>query len=98
MTDEYKPPTARDLLAALSALDDTELDMPVVLAEDEEGNGFEYWGGELDRSLFHKEWKETYLTPEQFAADQAKEKPKYGPDDEPPEIGEEIERVIIVWP
>ncbi|HET9144060.1 hypothetical protein [Actinophytocola sp.] len=94
MTDEWKPPTVADLIAKLSTMDPT---LPVVLAEDEEGNGFDTWGGDVVESLYDTEYKETYLTPEAFAEDQAKDKPRFT-DDEPPEIGGSVQRVAVVWP
>ena len=96
MTEDNGPPTVADLIATLSTLDPS---LPVVVAADEEGNGFEMWSGDVEVSLFSTEDKETFLTPEAFAEDQAKEKPKYGPDDEPPEVdGDDIVRVAVVWP
>lgn len=95
VTQEWKPPTVGDLVAELLKLDQS---LPVVLAADEEGNGFDTWSGEVAESLYDMADRETYLTPEQFAADQASEKPRYGEDDEPPEEDDEIVRVAVVWP
>lgn len=95
MSEEWKPPTVGDLIAKLSELDPS---LPVVLAEDSEGNGFDTWSGDVGETLYNTEYKETRLTPEEFAADQASEKPRYTEDDEPPEIDDVIVRAIIIWP
>lgn len=92
---EHKLPTVGDLIAKLSTLDPS---LPVVLAEDPEGNGFDTWSGEVDETLYDIEYRETRLTPEQFAADQASEKPRYTEDDEPPEIDDVIVRAVVIWP
>lgn len=98
--NEYRPPTARDLLAALSKLDTAELDCPVILAKDEEGNGFETWSGDVIPSLIDIEERDTtWHTPEQWAEEMAKPDSRFDPeDDEPPEIGGDVQRVIVLWP
>lgn len=97
---EYKPPTARDLLAKLGNLSPQELDQPVVLAKDEEGNGFEFWGGDVDQSLIDENEKDTtWQTPEQWAKELENPNSRFDPeDDAPPEIGDGIMRVIVLWP
>jgi hypothetical protein len=97
MTEEWKPPTVGDLVTKLSTLDQT---LPVVLAKDEEGNGFEYWGGDVEESLINRSDRDaTYHTPEQWAAEMEDPDSRFDPeDDAPPEIGGDIERVIVVWP
>lgn len=97
MTEEWKPPTVGDLVAKLSTLDQT---LPVVVAKDEEGNGFEYWGGDVEESLIHKVHRDaTWHTPEQWAKEMEDPSSRYDPeDDAPPEIGGDVERVIVVWP
>lgn len=92
---EYELPTVADLIAKLSTMDQT---LPVVLAQDPEGNGFDTWSGDVIESLYHSEWRETFMTPEQFAEDQAREDSEYGPDDEPPDIDDTVRRVVVVWP
>jgi hypothetical protein len=92
---EHKLPTVGDLIAKLSTLDPA---LPVVLSEDSEGNGFDTWSGDVSETLYDTEYRETRLTPEQFAADQASEKPRYTEDDEPPEIDDVIVRAVVIWP
>lgn len=97
VTEEWKPPTVGDLVTKLSTLDQT---LPVVVAKDEEGNGFEYWSGDVVESLIDKTHRDaTYHTPEQWAEEMKDPDSRFDPvDDEPPEIGGDIERVIVVWP
>ncbi|HZA71485.1 MAG TPA: hypothetical protein VE476_01085 [Propionibacteriaceae bacterium] len=96
VTEEWTPPTVGDLVAALSKVDQS---LPVVLAQDEEGNGFNTWSGDVVESLYDTQEREIHLTPEQWAAEMAKPDSRFDPeDDEPPEIGGDIERVIVVWP
>jgi hypothetical protein len=100
VSTEYQPPTARDLLAALSALPAEKLDLPVALAKDEEGNGFEFWGGDVIETLMDKHERDTtWHTPEQWAEEMAKPDSQFDPeDDAPPEIDDEVIRVLVVWP
>lgn len=100
MTEEWKPPTVADLVAKLSALPADKQALPVMLAKDEEGNGFEYWGGDVEESLMSvSERDATWHTPEQWAEEMAKPNSRFDPeDDEPPEIDDDVQRVIVVWP
>lgn len=97
MTEEWKPPTVADLVAKLSTMDQT---LPVILAKDEEGNGFETWSGEVEESLIDMQERDTtWHTPEQWAEELAKPDSRFDPeDDAPPEIGGDVQRVIVVWP
>lgn len=96
-TEEYKPPTVADLVAALSTLDQT---LPVVVAKDEEGNGFEFWSGDVQESLIDKDERDaTWHTPEQWAKEMEDPDSRFDPeDDEPPEIDDRVIRVIVLWP
>jgi hypothetical protein len=97
VAEEYKPPTVGDLVAKLSTMDQS---LPVVLAADEEGNGFEYWSGDVVESLINSQDRDaTWHTPEQWAEEMAKPDSRFDPEeDAPPEIGGNIERVAVVWP
>jgi hypothetical protein len=94
---EYKLPTVADLVSKLSTLDQT---LPVILAKDEEGNGFETWGGDAEESLIDVvERDATWHTPEQWAQEMAKPDSRFDPvDDAPPEIDGDVQRVIVLWP
>lgn len=100
MNEEYKRPTARDLLTKLSELDDAELDQPIVLAKDEEGNGFEFWSGDVDGSLIDESERDrVWHTPEQWATEMENPDSEFDPeDDAPPDIEGSVKRVIILWP
>lgn len=99
-TEKHRRPTARDLLGKLGDLSSKELDQPVVLAKDEEGNGFEFWSGDVIPSLIDKDERATtWHTPEQWAVEMSKPDSRFDPeDDAPPEIDEDVQRVIVLWP
>lgn len=94
---EYKLPTVADLIAKLSTMDPT---LPVILAKDEEGNGFETWGGDAEESLIDIDERDTtWHTPEQWAQEMAKPDSRFDPeDDAPPDIEGSVKRVVVVWP
>jgi hypothetical protein len=93
-----KATTVGDLIAILSTMD---RDLPVMLAKDGEGNGFETLH-EVAESMCDGET--TWHTPEQWAAELANPDSRFDPeDDAPPDEGEQTgdgtaRRVALLWP
>lgn len=93
-----KVSTVGDLIAVLSTMGRS---LPVMLAEDEEGNGFETLS-EVVESLCDGET--TWHTPEQWAVELTNPDSQFDPeDDEPPVEGSEtgdgvVRRVVMLWP
>lgn len=94
---EDKPPTNADLIAKLSTLDPK---LPVVLAVDKDGNHFDFWAGDLAEALINTEDRDaTWHTPEQWTEEMDNPDSRFDPvEDEPPEIGGHIQRVVVLWP
>lgn len=93
-----KVSTIADLIAALFTMDQS---LPVMLATDEEGNGFETVS-EVAESLCDGET--TWHTPEQWAAELANPSGRFDPEDDAPppensETGDGVaRRVALLWP
>lgn len=89
------PRTAHELAGVLLAGED----LPVVLSSDAEGNTFDLLADVSPCAVYDKGIGEAYMTPEEFAADQAAEISRFTEDDEPPEVdGVDIVRAVVLYP
>jgi hypothetical protein len=100
--DEIPPGrTVADLIAKLSTMDPK---LPVVLSQDAEGNGYNYWSDTAEEAMFEGTYNgDITLTPEQYAEIMAKpesERGGYTEDDEPmqPGDGGTARKVVVLWP
>ncbi len=90
-----------DLVAVLSKMDAS---LPVVMSQDAEGNGHNFWSGDAALMMFDGTYNgDVTLTPEDFAEIMAKpedQREGYTEDDVPMEPGDggTAVKAVVLWP